>query len=282
MFRLVPAASLKVTPAPVFDGHHLARLVYEIAEKGVERPFLVNRELVVLCRGQEAGACRLLDLPEVPVYVLDVEALAQGGKIEHELRPAEAILVGRLIEEHVRPLAAKHSAEGRAKGQVARHGHEIERLEENERVVVRNRASAALRMSVTTYSRARDIVVAAEEDPEHYGDLPALMDTTTIAGTHRELRRRQKELNPPVELPPERKARGSLVKVTPGKGPIQMVQNTMYSLLAAADLLENLQPGELPEDMAESWIDDLAEVTRSLGRFRGRLIDLTKEQRNGQ
>lgn len=281
MLRHVPASSLIVKPAPVFDGKELAKLVYDIAENGVRRPFLVDADLRVLGRDLEAGACRLLDLREVPVRIVDVEALANGAKIEAELSPTESIAIGRLVEDHVRPLAAAQSAAGRLKGVASRSGKAVDHVVDGDRVIVREVAGAALGMSGTTYSRLRDLVVAAEEDPKNFGDMPGLLESMSIAGAHAVLRRRQRELNPPAEPAPERKAKNSTVKIMPGRGPAQMVQNTLYSLMAAANLLDTLEATGLPPGQVESWADDLGDVCRSLTRFRNRLIDVTKES-NGQ
>jgi hypothetical protein len=280
MLRHVPAASLIVKPAPVFDGKQLAKLVYDIAERGVERPFLVDADMNVLGRELEAGACRLLDLARVPVLVVDVEALSKGAKVEGDLSPTEAIAIGRLIEEHVRPIAAAQAAAGRLKGVASRAGREVDYVVDGDRVIVREVAAAALNMSGTTYSRLRDMVVAAEEDPEHFGDVLKLLDAMSISGAHAVLRRRQRELNPPEPVP-ERKAKNSTVKIMAGRGPAQMVQNTLYSLMAAANLLDTLEATGLPPESIESWADDLGDVCRSLTKFRNRLMDVTKES-NGQ
>lgn len=284
MLRL-PAASLIVKPSPVYDPKALAALVFEIGERGVQRPFLVDPDLVVLSRHSEAGACRLLNLPDVPVCIVDVDALAKGDKLDDiEMAAEEVVLVGMMVEEALKPLALQHSADGRRRGIDARVGRAAtEPIDKEERIVVRKQAAASLNLSTTTYSRIRDIVVAAREDPEHYGDMIELLDRTSPAGAHAELRRRQKMLMPPAEESvPERQAKGSTVRITAGKGTVQVVQNTLYSLQAAAGLLDATSVENLPVDLAASWADDLNDVIRALGRFRGRLTELTKEHRNGQ
>lgn len=288
MLRL-PAASLIVKPSPVYDPKALATMVFELGERGVQRPFLVDTDLTVLCRHFEAGACRLLNMPEVPVCIVDVEALAKGDKLdaEVELTPEEVVLVGDLVEEAVRPLAAKQSAEGRRRGVDNRVGRPAgEPIPVDRRIVVRKVAAESLNMSTSTYSRIRDIVLAAREDPEHFGDMVDLLVRTSPTGAHDELRRRQRQLNPPAppveEEPAEPPAKVSTVRVVPGKGRVQVVQSTLYSLQAAAGLLDATSAENLPVDLAASWAEDLTEVVRSLGRFRTRLTDLTKEHMHGQ
>ena len=257
-------------------------MVYDIAESGVARPFLVDADLRVLGRELEAGACRLLDLAQVPVLVVDVEALSKGAKVEVEVSPTEAVAIGKLIEEHVRPLAAAQSAAGRLKGVRSRTGQAVEHVPDGGHIIVREVVAAALGMSGTTYSRLRDLIVAAEEDPKNFGDVPKLLDTMSIAGAHAVLRRRQRELRPPAAEPvPERKAKNSTVKIMAGRGPAQMVQSTLYSLTAAANLLDAMEATGLPPEQVGSWAEDLGDVCRSLTRFRNRLIDVTKES-NGQ
>jgi hypothetical protein len=281
MLRL-PAASLIVKPSPVYDPKALAAMVYAIGEHGVERPFLVDPELAVLSRHEEAGACRLLNLPEVPVCIVDVDALAKGDKLDAELNSEEIVLVGTMVEAVLQPIALQHRTEGQRKGHASRAGQAIETMERAEKVVVRKQAAASLGLSTTTYARIRDVVLASREDPEHFGDMVELLERTSPAAAHAELRRRQKQLKPPVEPTPERQAKGSTVRITAGKGPVQVIQSTLYSLQAAAGLLDATTAENLPVDLASSWADDLNDVVRSLGRFRSRLTELTKEHRNGQ
>jgi hypothetical protein len=263
---------LKVDPWPELDGKDLARLVVRIATRGLERPFLVDRDLVLLHRQPEAAACLMLNYQSVPVRIVDVDQLIYGDdSVDRDFTPAEAVTVGILVEEHMRPLAERNREEGRRRATE-------DKLSDDQKVRVKHLAASAVGMSSTSYCRLRDIFAAAEADPVHYADLPTLIETTTMSGAHAELRRRKHQLDPKPE--PVRRSRAGVLKGST-KGPIQVLQNTMYSLTAAANLLDEIGPVELPPELAGQWLDDLGAVTRSLSRFRARLNEPAKESLDG-
>lgn len=55
----------------------------------------------------------------------------------------------------------------------------------------RDKVASAFGVSGKTYEKAKQIVDAAVEEPETFGDLPAMMDASSVTKAHRELRKRR-------------------------------------------------------------------------------------------
>ncbi len=56
----------------------------------------------------------------------------------------------------------------------------------------RDKVAAALGVSGKTYEKAKQVVEAAEETPEQFGDLPEVMNDRSVDAAHKELRRRRR------------------------------------------------------------------------------------------
>ncbi len=269
----------------VLDVTEFADLVLAIAGRGFERPLLVTTDLTVLHRQEEAAAARMLNLPSVPVEIIDLDELLSVGPNGVSFLPTEAVVVGLKLEEILKPTAEQRKAAGRARGGSARQGIPNEPpMAPEDRLTVRAVVAASLGMSTTSYTRARDIVLAGESEPERYGDLISQLEkTNNIAGTHDELRLRQRSNKAEVEVEerPRRKAVGSLFKIMPGREAAAVIQNTLYSLLAAADTFDHLDVSSVSPELAKSWAEDLKVVNRSLTKFRSRLYDRGKESVDG-
>lgn len=276
----LPARSLVMPPSwRATDVKDFAERVLSIAGSGIGRPFLVTTDLVVLHRHEDAAACRMLNLPAVPVEILDMdEMLASGSSVT--FLPSEAVAVGRLLEESLRPLAEVRQREGRARGAAHRSVPPEERpTSVASRASVRELTAAALGMSSSSYARVRDVVLAAEAEPERFGDLVVELDrSNNVSGTHAELRRRQNPVETEDEvLAPPKKAIGSLFKISQGRDPAVVIQNTVYALLAAAETFDQLDVSPISSEIALDWVADLRTVAKSLSKFRSRLADIAKE-----
>ncbi len=57
----------------------------------------------------------------------------------------------------------------------------------------RDKVGQAVGMSGKTYEKARQVVKAAEQSPEDYGELPALMDEQSVDAAHKQYSRKAKE-----------------------------------------------------------------------------------------
>lgn len=186
------------------DMGDLRALADSIERHGLLHPVVVLADGTLVAGHRRFEAVKLLGWTEVPTTVVSVADLLAAERDENEIRkdftPSEAVAIGRLIEDQHRfRIEAARPAQLRAAGlaSAARRGHEPSSTLPKEKDVAAlgntvNVASRAVGMSPSTYQRARDVVAAAESDPERFGDLPQQMDETgNVSGTHRELLRRQ-------------------------------------------------------------------------------------------
>lgn len=163
-------------------------LAESMKRHGLLHPVVLNKDKTLVAGHRRIEAAKLLGWQEIPVTVLDIEDLLSAERDENEVRkdftPSEAVAIGRLIEERMRPgIEAKR----REKISAARSGVKHPPSPET-RVLV----ASAVGMGEQQYRYAKHVVAAAESDPEKFGDLPAKMDETgNVYGTHKELERRK-------------------------------------------------------------------------------------------
>jgi hypothetical protein len=130
----------------------------------------------------------------VPVHVVrgldDRLRLLRAERDENTCRepflPTEAVSIGREITAEIAAEAKKRQGRpGKARSaKLAEHDGNGE---------ARDKVADAVGMSHGSWAKAREVVEAAEADPEAFGDLPRLMDATgTVDGAFRELRRRER------------------------------------------------------------------------------------------
>lgn len=179
-------------------------LADSIRSTGLIQAVSVTPENLLIGGQRRIEAVRLLGWEEIPVRVIDVPDLLSAQRDENEVRenltPTDAEAAGKRIEELERPKALERSRQAAQRtaaakrGEVAplgsreardpssiRHGREVTEI-----------AARAVGMGREKYVKAKEVVAAAEADPEKFGDLPTQMDETgNVAGAHREMVRRQ-------------------------------------------------------------------------------------------
>lgn len=282
MRHVVPAESLIIEPRRPSNPRAFAQTVLTVGQNGLSRRLLVSPDLRVLDRKDEAAACQILRMGAVEVEIIDTDELLDGGNGHHAFTPTEMVVVGRLLEAVLQPVADEHRAAGRTRAAMVKAGHTVEHMPVEERLKVRPVVAKALGVGGTTYGAARDVVMAAEADPDHYGDLPAEMDGTgSVHAAHEEFKRRRQALLPAEEMSlpplPRPKAPGLSVKFAAGRGPSVVIQNAIYSLQAAADTVTHMDISGVTAEDAESWVDDLFDTIKTFVGFRVRLKAIAKE-----
>jgi ParB-like chromosome segregation protein Spo0J len=173
------------------DMGDLAGLAESIKRHGLLHPVVVKKDNALISGHRRIEAARLLGWQEIPVTIIEVEDLLSAERDENEVRkdftPTEAVEIGRLIEERERPLV---EARRRQKISATMRGEMIVKNRDLEGMTV-GATAKAVGMSGTSYFKAKEVVAAAEADPDKFGDLPAKMDETgNVYGTHRELQQR--------------------------------------------------------------------------------------------
>jgi N6-adenosine-specific RNA methylase IME4 len=147
-------------------------LAASIAAVGLLHPVVVRPDGLLIAGERRVAAVRLLGRTTIPVRVLDLDDLLRAEADENAVRldfaPSEAVAIG----EALRVLEAERAKERRTanlpNGKVAR-------LDKPGRV--RDMVADAVGMSGRSYENAREVVEAAQADPE-YGDLVSEMDRT--------------------------------------------------------------------------------------------------------
>jgi ParB-like chromosome segregation protein Spo0J len=202
--RTMPIASITIGPRHRHDLGDLAGLARSIQERGWLQPIGVTPagQLVVGLRRLEAA--KLLGLERVPVHVvhglddaLDL-LLARTEADEHTkpLLPSEMALRGLELEQLIAADAERRHREGSRRGAQARnagHRRDVDNVHTPERAApTRDRVGQAVGTSGRRYERAKAVVLAAQQDPERYGDLVEEMDATgKVNRVHTILQQRQ-------------------------------------------------------------------------------------------
>lgn len=194
---LVPIGQIEIGERARKEMGDIQGLADSIRSHGLLHPIVVTRDWRLVAGQRRIEAARLMGMAEISATVVDVADLLAAERDENEVRknftPTEAVAIARLIEEQSRPefaavrIQKQLATKARLKAGGVKVSHSAGRGPQ-----ARDAAAAAVGLSGPTYQRAKAVVVAAEAEPEKYGDLPALMDQTgNVVGTYRELEHRR-------------------------------------------------------------------------------------------
>ncbi len=269
-----PIASIAIGERVRKDMGDLRGLADSIERHGLLHPVVVMADGLLVAGQRRIEAMKLLGWTEAPVTVVSVEDLLSAERDENEARkdftPSEAVAIGRLVEdEHRARIESARPAQLKAAGlaSAARRGHEQSTVLLKEKAVAAlgntvNVASKAVGMSPSTYQRARDVVAAAESDPERFGDLPQQMDDTgNVSGTHRELLRRKGSED--VRHPVHRKAHR--------RNQTAELERVSWQLQAAAGVLKSIDREAVDEARRSELIAALEESRAAIASAIRRL-----------
>jgi len=164
-------------------------LASNIADVGLIHALAVRPDGLLLAGRRRLAAVAQLGWEEVPVRVLDTDALAaEDAENQHRLAlsPSEQVTMARRIEAKLRPEAKRRIAEGGRRG-----GQGSGKLPEASAEVAEE-AAKRVGTGRRTLDKAKAVVEAAEAQPALYGDLLERMDRTgKVNGCAIELRRRR-------------------------------------------------------------------------------------------
>lgn len=167
------------------DMGDLRSLAASIDEQGLLQPIGVDRDMNLVFGERRLCACRdMLGWVEIDARAVDVTSIVEGEYHENEIRlaftPEERVHIGRAVETEI----------GNRQGQRTdtEHVEKIPQVEDG----VKTRQVAAQRAGFgndRTYRQAREIVEAAETEPEKFQDVLDQMNRTgKVGGAHRRLR----------------------------------------------------------------------------------------------
>ena len=205
--KLVPLADIDSGGRHRKDMGDLDTLVQSIGEVGLLQPVAITAGGKLIAGLRRLHAAALLGWRTIPAYVVgglgDALDLLKAENAENVCRkaftPSEAVAVGRALEELERAKAKGRQKERKGNQPGAKSG-KLPDLGQ-----ARDRVAGAVGMSGRTFQKAQAVVQAAEADPDTFGDLPELMDTTgKVHQAFQQVKRRQKrqELRAKAEAAP--------------------------------------------------------------------------------
>ena len=170
------------------DIEGLARSIDEI---GLLHPVVVRPDGVLVAGERRIKACQMLGWQDIPVTVIDLDAIVRGECDENQKRkdwtPTEAVAIAKALE----PLE-REAARGRQEATQGNRQSGVEKFSEPERGRALDKVANAVGMSRPTLTKAQEVIEAAEENPELFGDLPDKMDETSIERAYKEKRKRER------------------------------------------------------------------------------------------
>jgi N6-adenosine-specific RNA methylase IME4 len=179
--------------------HDIEALAQSIADVGLLHPVVVTPDGTLVAGQRRLAAVMMLGWADVPVTVVDIDEIIMGEYAENTYRedftPTEAVAIGRAIEEREREKAKARQLAQLRQGDRA---PVVESFHNGDQGKTRDKVGEVVGMSGRSYEKARQVVEAAEERPERFGDLPEMMDDSSINRAYREMRKRESLETPPL------------------------------------------------------------------------------------
>jgi ParB-like chromosome segregation protein Spo0J len=218
--RRLPISDIKIGKRCRTSEINIESLADSIRERGLIHAVVVDEDFRLIAGFRRLKALGLLGQAEVPVHVaarikqaVNLMMMERDENVCREpFLPTEMVEVGRRVEALEKPKAeakrkAGKSSDGKAGGRGKKKEGEnpgatcakvTSDSQSKEEKSDANRTSALAAKSVgagtRTYEKAREVVAAAAENPERFGDLPGMMDETgKIDGAFNELKKRRRE-----------------------------------------------------------------------------------------
>lgn len=153
----------------------LETLARSIQRVGLLHPVVINRDMQLIAGHRRLEALRSLGWTEIPARIIDLDDVLRAEHDENVCRldfaPSEAVDIGRALEDREREKAKERQASG-----WGNHSGSDKLSEPNGNT--RDKVGKAVGMSGATYDRAKQVVEAAEQEPEKYEPLVKKMDAT--------------------------------------------------------------------------------------------------------
>ena len=179
----VPINSIIVGARHRKDLGDLDVLANSIAEQGLLQPIGITERYELVFGDRRLRACRdILGLTEIEAHVVNVTSLVEGEYAENEVRkafmPSERVAIADAISKEI----------GNRAGRPTNIPENIPEFPKG----IETRTIAAKKAGFgndRTFRQAKEIVEAAEAEPERFGELVDQMDRTgKVGGAYRRLR----------------------------------------------------------------------------------------------
>lgn len=169
----------------------LKSLAQSIDDIGLLHPVVVTPDNQLIAGYRRLRACKeYLHWQTIPVRVVDLDDLVRGEHDENVYRepfvPSEAVALAKALEplekERAKDRQRQSEGRGRKKGKEAF-------LTLNDTGQTRDKLASCVGMSGRTLEKAKEVVEAAEEEPEKFSPLVEEMDKTgRVSGVYRKLK----------------------------------------------------------------------------------------------
>jgi len=166
----------------------IAALARSIDSIGLLHPVVVRPDGMLIAGERRIAACRMLGWQDIPVTTIDLDDVLRGEHDENTVRkdftPTEAVAIGRELEVVER---------AEAQSRQATSNDERVNFTPSQTGKAMDKVADAVGMSRPTYLKAKEVVEAAESEPEKYQAVADKMDRTgNISGAYKELRKQRK------------------------------------------------------------------------------------------
>lgn len=238
-------------------------LAASIRNHGLLHPPAVTSDGALIAGHRRLLACSQLGMTSIPVRLIDVADLLSAERDENQVRkdftPSEAVAVARAIEAQLKAASKARRSAG-AKARWAREkGEKVEVGESPTSTnLPRIDAAAAVGMCDQRYRQAKEVVEAAEQEAEKFGDIVEAMDATgNVRAAHTELRRRRD--HEPV--------RHAVLRNMKHRDPNQEIERAITSLSGLAIGIERIDVAGLDAARVEGWATELKRQVGVINRF---------------
>lgn len=170
------------------DMGDIEALARSIADVGLLHPIVVRSDNVLIAGERRIQAALMRDWTEIPATIIDLQSVLDGERAENVQRkdwtPSEAVAIGRELEPMEREAAKDRQGTRR----------DLEPSENFTGSESLAKVATAVGMSRPTYVKAKEVVEAAEAEPQMFSDLVAKMDETgKVNPAHKEYKKRKRE-----------------------------------------------------------------------------------------
>ena len=183
----VNIADIRIEDRHRKDLGNIESLAASIAEVGLLHPVVITPDKRLIAGERRIAAAKSLGWDEIPVTVLDLDAIVRGEVAENRDRldfsPTEMVDIARDIE----PMERDAAKERQGKRNDIEHHENFTGCSGP----AMDKVAAAIGVTRPTLEKAIDVVEVAEEDPQMFGDLPEMMDKKRkVDGAYREMKKR--------------------------------------------------------------------------------------------
>lgn len=166
------------------DIEGLARSMNEV---GLLHPVVVRADGALIAGERRIAAARMLGWEDIPATVVDLADILLGEHAENTQRKDFTVTEALDMAAALEPLEREKARERMMAGTPS------EKFTQGRAPQSLDRVASAVGMSRPTLLKAREVAEAAQMMPEDMGDLPEMMDSTSVDRAHKEMRNRLRQ-----------------------------------------------------------------------------------------